>query len=203
VNVGQQAPATPAAPQQRCRDDSPRPNRLHARDLLKDFKRNGHEVYNSPQSNLGDALAALNHLEDSPIIRRLQANIRVVAAQIEERGPGYSRFVASSYSRSRSERPHQRRRSQGPLDLVAEEGRGENKVMQPANPSANAAANAPVNTAANAPANAPVNAVGNVANKQPTLPTSRGTPPQIQDSMQEPSLLRSRPIVRREVSVTA
>jgi hypothetical protein len=35
---------------------------------------------------LGAALAALNHLEDSPTVRRLQANVRVIAAQIEERG---------------------------------------------------------------------------------------------------------------------
>jgi hypothetical protein len=36
---------------------------------------------------LGAALTVLNHLEDSPAIRRLQANVRVAAAQIEERGP--------------------------------------------------------------------------------------------------------------------
>jgi hypothetical protein len=42
------------------------------------------EVYNSPQTNLGAALAALNHLEDSPVVRRLQANVCVTAAQIEE-----------------------------------------------------------------------------------------------------------------------
>jgi hypothetical protein len=30
---------------------------------------------------LGAALAALNHLEDSPMVRRLQANVRVAAAQ--------------------------------------------------------------------------------------------------------------------------
>jgi hypothetical protein len=35
---------------------------------------------------LGAALAILNHLEDSPAIRRLQANVCVAAAQIEERG---------------------------------------------------------------------------------------------------------------------
>jgi hypothetical protein len=35
------------------------------------------------------------------MIRRLQANVRVAAAQIEERGPGYSISAASSYSRSR------------------------------------------------------------------------------------------------------
>jgi hypothetical protein len=56
---------------------------------------------------LGAALAALNHLEDSPMVRRLQANVCVTAAQIEERGPGYSRSTTSSYSRSRSERPRQ------------------------------------------------------------------------------------------------
>jgi hypothetical protein len=38
---------------------------------------------------------------------------------------------------------------------------------------------------------------------QPTLPTSRETLPQIQDAMKELSLLRFRPIVLREVGVTA
>jgi hypothetical protein len=121
-----------------------------------DFERDGLEVYNSPQTNLGAALSALNHLEDSPVVRRLQANFRVVAAQIEERGPGYSRSAASSYSRSRSEHPRQRRCSQGPLEPVAEDGRRENEVVQPVNPAANAAANAP--------ANAPANTAGNVIN---------------------------------------
>jgi hypothetical protein len=111
ANAGQQAPAAPAAPQQRRQDDQPCVNRLRARDLLRDFERDGLEVYNSPQTNLGAALAALNHLEDSPMVRRLQANVRVAAAQIEERGPGYSRSAASSYSRSRSEHPRQRHRS--------------------------------------------------------------------------------------------
>jgi hypothetical protein len=107
VNVGQQAPAAPATPQQRRRDDPPRANRLHAQDLLRDFERDRLEVYNSPQTNLGATLAALNHLEDSPMSRHLQANVHVAAAQIEERGPGYNRSAASSYSRSRSERPRQ------------------------------------------------------------------------------------------------
>jgi hypothetical protein len=47
---------------------------------------------------------------------------------------------------------------------VAEEGRGENEVVQPANPATNAAANATANPAANALANAPANATGNAAN---------------------------------------
>jgi hypothetical protein len=153
-----------AAPQQRCQDDPPRANSLHARDLLRDFERDGLEVYNSTQTNLGAALAALNHLEDSLVIRRLQANIRVADAQIEERGPGYSRSAACSYSITISERPRRQRRSQGPLNPVVEEGRTENEVVQSVNPTANATANAPANPVANAPANDQVNVAGNVAN---------------------------------------
>jgi hypothetical protein len=47
---------------------------------------------------------------------------------------------------------------------MAEEGRGENEVVQPVNPTANAAANAPANPAANDTANAPTNTAGNVTN---------------------------------------
>jgi hypothetical protein len=68
--------------------------------------------------------------------------------------------------------------------------------VQLANPAANAAANAPANPAANAPANAPGNAAGNAA-------YNAGNTTQIQDAMQELSLLWCRTIVRREVSATA
>jgi hypothetical protein len=125
---------------------------------------------------LGAALAVLNHLEDSPAIQRLQANARVAASQVEERGPGYSRSVASSYSISRSERPRQRRHSQGPLDPVAEEGRGENEVMQPGNPTANTVANAPANLAANAPTNIPANAASYAANNAANAANIQGNP---------------------------
>jgi hypothetical protein len=47
---------------------------------------------------------------------------------------------------------------------VAEEGRGENEVVQPVNPAANAVANAPANPVANSPANAVGNVVNNPAN---------------------------------------
>jgi hypothetical protein len=82
VNVGQvndnfAAQAPPAAPQPRQQGNEQRANRLRSRDLLRDFERDGLEVYNSPQTNLGAALAALNHLEDSPTVRRLQVNVHV------------------------------------------------------------------------------------------------------------------------------
>jgi hypothetical protein len=159
-NIGGQAPAAPANYQHH----EGHPSRLRARDLLRDFERDGLDVYNSPQTNLGAALAALNQLEDTPTIRRLQANVRVAAAQIEERGPGCNRSTARSYSRSRSERPHQQRRNNGPLEPVAEEGQGENEVMQPTNPAANAVANPAASAAANAPAKAATNTAVNVAN---------------------------------------
>jgi hypothetical protein len=97
----------PAAPPPRQQGNEPRASRLRARYLLRDFERDGLEVYNSPKTNLGAALVALNHLKHSTTIRHLQTNVRVAATEIEERGPGYSRSVASSYSRSRSEHPHQ------------------------------------------------------------------------------------------------
>jgi hypothetical protein len=134
---------------------------------------------------LGAALAALNHLEDSLVIRRLQANVRVAAAKIEERGPGYSRSAASSYTRSRSERPCQRCRSQGPLDPVAEEGRGENEVAQPVNAAANAPAN-PVLTPQQTIRSTPL---VTSPTTQPMLPTFRQTSLRIQDTTQEPRLL--------------
>jgi hypothetical protein len=59
---------------------------------------------------------------------------------------------------------------------VAEEGRGENEVMQPTNPAANAAANVPANPAANAPANAPANAAGNAANNAANAANIQGNP---------------------------
>jgi hypothetical protein len=59
---------------------------------------------------------------------------------------------------------------------VAEEGRGENEVIQPANPAANTAANAPVNPAVNAPANAPANAAGNAANNAANAANIQGNP---------------------------
>jgi hypothetical protein len=78
---------------------------------------------------------------------------------------------------------------------VAEEGQGENEVVQPVNPAVNTAANAPANPVANAPATS--------STMQPTLPTSRGTPLQTQGTMQELSLLQSRLIVQKEANVIA
>jgi hypothetical protein len=142
---------------------------------------------------LGAALAALNHLEDSPVVRRLQANVRNATTQIEERGPGYSRSTASSYSRSRSKCPRQRRRSQGPLDPAAEEGRGENEVVQPVNPAANAAANAPANPTANATTNAPANVVGNVVNNAANAANIQGnaTPNSRHNAGAQPPLVQA------------
>jgi hypothetical protein len=146
-NIGMQAPAAPAAAQPHQQCNEPCRNRLRARDLLRDFEQDGHEVYISPQANLGAGLASLGQLEDTRAIRRLQAHIHVATTQVEERGPGYNRSTARSYYRSRSEHPRQRRQSNGPLEPVAEEGLGENEVVQQVNPSTNAATNTTGNVA--------------------------------------------------------
>jgi hypothetical protein len=70
---------------------------------------------------------------------------------------------------------------------VAEEGRGENEVVQPANPTANAAANAPANAAGNVANNA-----ANTANIQGnTTPNPRhnagAQPPPVQANRVEGS----------------
>jgi hypothetical protein len=48
-SAGQQAPAAPATPQPHQKGNEHRVNRLRARDLLRDFERDGLEVYYSPQ----------------------------------------------------------------------------------------------------------------------------------------------------------
>jgi hypothetical protein len=109
------------------------------------------------------------------------------------------------------EHPRQRRRSHGPLEPVAEEGRGKNEVMQPANPATNAIANAPANATANAPANpaaktptnVPANVVGNVANNADNDATSRGMPLQTQGQIQELNLRRCKLIAQKAISVNA
>jgi hypothetical protein len=77
-----QAPAAPANHQQH-QQHEPRRNRLCARDLLRDFEQDSHEVYNFPQVNLGAALAALGQLEDTLVVRRLQANLLIATAQVK------------------------------------------------------------------------------------------------------------------------
>jgi hypothetical protein len=62
--------------------DEPRRHCLRARDLLRDFEQDGHEVCNSPQANLGTALAELGQLGDTPANRCLQAHIRITIAHV-------------------------------------------------------------------------------------------------------------------------
>jgi hypothetical protein len=69
-NISIQAPAV-AVHQPHQQGNEPCRNRLRARDLQRDFEQDDYEVYNSPQANLGAALAALGQLEDTPVMRRL------------------------------------------------------------------------------------------------------------------------------------
>jgi hypothetical protein len=82
---------------------------------------------------------------------------------------------------------------------VAEEGRGENEVVQPVNSAANVATNAAVNP----PANAAVNAAGNVANN---AANAAGTQPKVTanpSKKRELSIHQYKPTMLKEASVDA
>jgi hypothetical protein len=66
---------------------------------------------------------------------------------------------------------------------MAEEGRGKNKVVQPANLAANAAANAPATLRLMLQQTPRPMLMAMPPTMQPTLPTFRTMPPQIQDAM--------------------
>jgi hypothetical protein len=91
---GEHPPRPPDAAQQQHQDE-PRQHCQRARDLLRDFEKDGHEVYNSPQANLGATLAELGQLRDIPATQCLQAHIRIATAQVEERSQGYNRSASS------------------------------------------------------------------------------------------------------------
>ena len=84
------ADGAPPAGQPAQRHEDPPRHRIHARDLQRDFKEAGHEVYNSPQANLGAALAGLGQLEDTPTMCRAIAHLCVATTQVEERSQGYT-----------------------------------------------------------------------------------------------------------------
>ena len=118
-----------AVPRQQRHDDQVR-KRIRARDLQRDFEEAGHEVYNSPQANLGVAMVGLQLLPDTPAIRRALAHVRVANTQVEERSQGQSRSAATYHSKSRSVRQGHDYNANRPLLVLAEEGGGENEVQQ-------------------------------------------------------------------------
>jgi hypothetical protein len=93
--------------------------------------------------------------------------------------------------------------SQGPLDPVAEEGRGENEVMQPVTPLETLQPMLQPTQWLMLHETPWLMPLAMPPTMHPMLLTSRETLHQIQDAMQELSLLWSRPIVEREVGATA
>jgi hypothetical protein len=102
--------------------------------------------------------------------------------------------------------PSQRCHGNGPLEPVAEEGRGEIEVVLSVNPAAYAAANAAANPLANAVANATCNVTNNAANAAGAQPNvaanprqnARAQPPPVQANHAEGSQCRH---VREEVEI--
>jgi hypothetical protein len=84
---------------------------------------------------------------------------------------------------------------------VAEEGHGENEVVQPVNPGANDAANAPANLVANARQMPRPTPLATSPTMQLMLPIFRETSSQTQDKMQELNLLQYKLTKHKEASV--
>jgi hypothetical protein len=76
------------------------------RDLRLEFEEAGLPTFNSPQANLGAALARLHQANPSPEANTSMANVQVATALVEE-GSAVSKSAASTssqHSRSRSNR---------------------------------------------------------------------------------------------------
>lgn len=97
--VGQAAPHNnaqgnyppPAGQAEQHRQDDQRRHRICAKDLQKDFEEASHKVYNSPQANVGAALAKIGQLLDTLAMRRALSHIWATTAQVEELSQGFNR----------------------------------------------------------------------------------------------------------------
>jgi hypothetical protein len=78
-----------------------------ARDLRLEFEEAGLPTFNSPQTNLGAALARLQQANPSPEADAAMAYVQVATALVEERsaGPKSVASTSSRPSRSRSNQP--------------------------------------------------------------------------------------------------
>jgi hypothetical protein len=90
----------------RRREEEQRRN-ITARDLMAEFDAAGIRTFNSPQANLGAAIAQLQRAGPNPEIEAVIANLRVANALVEEKSAA-SKSASSSgskHSRSRSNQP--------------------------------------------------------------------------------------------------
>jgi hypothetical protein len=80
---------------------------LCARDLRLEFEEAGLPTFNSPQTNLGTALARLQQANPLPEADAAMAYVRVTTALVEERSAASKSAASTSsrHSRSRSNRP--------------------------------------------------------------------------------------------------
>jgi hypothetical protein len=91
---------------QRLAEDQHQAVPLCARDLRLDFEEAGLQTFNSPQANLGVALAHLQQANPSPEAKAAMAYVRIAIALVEKSAASKSAASTSSrHSRSRSNWP--------------------------------------------------------------------------------------------------
>jgi hypothetical protein len=78
-----------------------------ASDLRLEFEEAGLPTFNSPQANLGAALACLQQADPSPEVEAAMAHVRVATALVEQKSATTKSVASTSsrHSRSRSNRP--------------------------------------------------------------------------------------------------
>jgi hypothetical protein len=78
-----------------------------ARDLRLEFEEAGLPTFNSPQTNLGTALARLQQANPSPEVEEAMAYVRIATALVEEKSAASKSAASTSsrHSRSRSNQP--------------------------------------------------------------------------------------------------
>jgi hypothetical protein len=78
-----------------------------ARDLRLEFEKEGLPTFNSPQANLGAALARHQQVDPSPEVEEAMAHIRVATSLVEEKSAASKSAASTSrrHSRSRSSQP--------------------------------------------------------------------------------------------------
>jgi hypothetical protein len=72
------------------------------RDLRLEFEEAGPPTFNSPQANLGAALARLQQANPSPEVEAAMAHIRVATALVEEKSAASKSTASTSSRHSRS-----------------------------------------------------------------------------------------------------
>lgn len=88
---------------------------------MQEFDATGIQTFNSPQANLGAAIARLQQATPNPEIETVIANLRITNALVEEKSAASKSASSSGSKQSRSRSHHPRAPRNPPLEPILEE----------------------------------------------------------------------------------